>query len=202
MRWDELEAAAPARIPLVAATAASSDDCPSLLDAALLAPGGCVAPGCSLGVDAQGRRVAFVMEGPDGSGRFSTLGVVVGDTTPRVACVGASTVAWRHLHRVSKLLAPLTWFGDLDGNGTAELVAWQRLPWGDSEATNAMVPIAYAIEGDALVRRDVLARGLAKKTAAAFEQLVTLSAADGSREDSPTQCYRAAAAALSSFAGG
>lgn len=176
LRWDELYA--PDRIPLQPWSAISTalpDDCPELDAARLLAPGGCIEPACATGVMAPGRRAAFVMDGPGGSGRFAGLGVVIDDPSRGVACITASTVGWRHLHRVADRLAPLPWFADLDGDSRFEVVAWQRLPWGASEAENAMVPIVYALEGNALVRREALEIPLASRVAAAYRELAAIS---------------------------
>lgn len=172
LHWDEL--VAPTSIPLVAATTApDGDECPAMDVSALLAPGGCIAPDC-IRATIDGRATAFVMEGPAGSGRFASLGLAVADSPPRYACALASTVGWRHLASVGNQLAPLPWYADVNGDGRIELVVWQRLPWGNSEADNGLVPIVYALEGDALVRRDPLGQMLAMKVAAAYRSLPTL----------------------------
>ena len=168
LSWDELDA--PARIPLLPWGTALPDDCPEFDAAQLLAAGGCTAPDC-IAATLDGRPIAFVMEGPAGSGRFSSLALAVGGTSPRFACVTASTVGWRHLVAVADQLAPLPWFADISSDGRPELVAWQRLPWGNSEIDNGMVPIVYAIEGDALVRHDELGIAVGKKVAAAYRTL-------------------------------
>jgi hypothetical protein len=185
LSWSELYA--PARIPLVAWGAAMPDDCPDFDAAQLLAPGGCVAPACT-SATVDGRATAFVMEGPGGSGRFASLALAVGGATPRFACITSSTVGWRHLAAVANQLAPLPWFDDVNGDGRPELVAWQRLPWGSSESENGMVPIVYALEGDALVRHDELGIALAKKVAAAYRTLA-------SRPDA-SPCFAVLASAL------
>lgn len=171
LRWDEL--AAPGTIPLVAGTTPLGDECPEMDVAALLAPGGCKTPGCTTAT-IDGRATAFVIDGPAGSGRFASLGLAVADSSPRYACVTASTVGFRHLGTATSQLAPLPWYEDVNGDGRVELVAWQRLPWGDSEADNGLVPIVYALEGDALVRRDPLGANLAAKVAAAYRSVPTL----------------------------
>lgn len=168
LSWDELYA--PARIPLLPWGTALPDDCPDFDAAQLLASGGCTDPDC-IAATLDGRPSAFVMEGPAGSGRFASLALAIGDTAPRFACVTASTVGWRHLYAVANQLAPLPWFADISGDGRPELVAWQRLPWGNSEIDNGMVPIVYAVEGDALVRHDELGIALARKVAAAYRTL-------------------------------
>ncbi len=174
LHWDELYA--PGTIPLVPASTApdpDSDDCPAMDVAALLAPGGCKTPAC-ISTTIDGRATAFVMEGPAGSGRFASLGLAVGDSPPRYACATASTVGWRHLGAATTGLAPLPWYADVSGDGRFELVVWQRLPWGNSEFDNGLVPIVYALEGDALVRRDPLGQELAAKVAAAYRSLPSL----------------------------
>lgn len=171
LHWDELNA--PPTIPLVAASTPLGDDCPQMDVAALLAPGGCTAPAC-ISATIDGRATAFVMEGPAGSGRFAALGLAVAGSPPRYACATASTVGWRHLVSVANQLAPLPWYADVSGDGRFELVVWQRLPWGSSEADNGLVPIVYALEGDALVRRDPLGTKLAAKVAAAYRSVPTL----------------------------
>jgi hypothetical protein len=185
LSWNELDA--PSLIPLLAWGTDLPDDCPELDAAQLLAPGGCVAPDCTTAT-LDGRPTAFVMEGPAGSGRFASLALVVGGNAPRFACISASTVGWRHLVEVADQLAPLPWFDDVDGDGRTELVAWQRLPWGNSEYDNGMVPIVYALEGDALVRRDELGIALHEKVAAAYRTLAA-------RPDA-SPCYAVIANAL------
>jgi hypothetical protein len=171
LHWDEL--VAPPTIPLVAASTPLGDDCPQMDVAALLAPGGCKAPDC-ISATIDGRATAFVMEGPGGSGRFASLGLALADSPPRYASATASTVGWRHLAMTTSPIAPLPWYADVSGDGRVELVVWQRLPWGSSEADNGLVPIVYALEGDALVRRDPLGAKLAAKVAAAYRSVPTL----------------------------
>jgi hypothetical protein len=192
LRWAELggpEALALAPWPV---ERRPDEWCPEGFDpAALLAPGGCAEPDCTTGVMGGGRRVALAIEGPAGSGRFAALGLAVEGAPPRGSCALASTVAWRHLHRVADLLAPLPWLADVDGDGAAELIVWQRLPWGDSEMENGLVPVVYALEGDRLLRRDRRGAALAARVAAAYRKL----AAVADRRE-PLACYRALADAL------
>lgn len=193
--WAELDAVAPPRIALAPVGTAPGDDCPPGFDpVALLAAGGCVAPGCTR-ADMGGRAAAFEIDGPGGSGRYAQLGVVVDGAVPRFACVTASTVAWRHLYPVADRLAPLPWFDDVDGDGAAELVAWQRLPWGSAEVSNGLVPIVYALDGDALVRRDDRARALAHRVADAYRALI----AQPDARAHPQACFAAMARALDGF---
>lgn len=183
--WNELYA--PPQIPLLVWGTDLPDDCPDFDATLLLAPGGCVAPDC-ISTTLDGQPTAFVMEGPAGSGRFASLALAVGGKTTRFACIGASTVGWRHLYNVAEQLAPLPWFDDVDSDGRSELVAWQRLPWGNSEYDNGMVPIVYALEGETLVRHDELGVALRKKVAGAYRTLA-------SRPD-PSPCYGVIADAL------
>lgn len=206
LSWTELDP--PDQIALQPWPPASGelpDDCPPFDAAQLLAPGGCVAPDCAVGEMAPGRRVAFTMQGPDGSGHFAQSAIVTDEPTPRFACAWSSTVAWRHLYRVAHLLAPLPWFADLDGDGRFELVTWQRLPWGDAEISNGMVPIAYTLDGDALVRDPAVTRALDARVAGAYHALVAqapMAAAQGEVESAPPGCYEVMAEVLERWAAG
>jgi len=64
------------------------------------------------------------------------------------------------------------------------------LPWGDSEASNGLVPVIYVLEGDALVRRDDRGVALARRVAAAYRTLRSM------RDRGPLACYEALARAL------
>lgn len=197
LAWDELDAAAPARIelrPIPAAGTALPDDCPADFDPAAGWRASC--PDCARGELAPGRLATLEVEGPAGSGRFARLGLVVGGPRPGYACVAASTVGWRHLYRVAELLAPLPWLADVgDDDATVELVAWQRLPFGGSEAEVALVPVVYELDGDALVRRDDHGRALAARVGAAYVRL-----ADIADPGADVACYRVVARALAGWA--
>ena len=182
LRWDEVHA--PARIALRSAPKENCTAPPSELLACT---------DCQRATVASGQRAVFQSTEPGGSGRFSQFTLAV-DGPPRVACGDMSTVGWRHLDRVSDWLAPLPWFADIDGDGTHEVIAWQRLPWGDAESTNGMIPIVYAVEADALVRRDDIAVPIARKVAAAYRALATLRMSEGMT--SSMACYRAIATSL------
>jgi len=165
LRWDELAEAAPAVIPLATPGGELPDDCPPDFDPA--------AAGCAQGADCDvgelhGRAHAVLARiGPVGSGRFVSLGLAVG-SSHRYACMTASTVGWRYLAQVGEMLAPLPWLADIDGDGEAELVLWHRLPWGDAEVTNALMPVVYVLDGDRLVRRDDRSHELRAKVGAAY----------------------------------
>ena len=103
----------------------------------------------------------------------------------------------RHRHAVDgpvgDRLAPLPWLKDVDGDGDAELIVWSRLPWGDSEVDNALVPVVYALDPvhDRLVRRDDKAKALRVKVADAYHELAN-------RNENPEAraCFVAVTAAL------
>jgi hypothetical protein len=119
----------------------------------------------------RGHRAASAhIEGPDGSGHFVSITLAVGG---RQTCFGGSTVGWRALGDAAASLAPLPWLADVDGDGDAELVVWSRLPFGDSEYTNGLLPIVYVLDGARLVRRDDRARALRRRVAAAYQQLAS-----------------------------
>ncbi|MCA9676024.1 MAG: hypothetical protein KC464_13380, partial [Myxococcales bacterium] len=160
---------------------------------ALLGPGGCVAPDCEAGELAPGVRAALQIEGPAGSGRFEALGLAIAGAPPRFVCTTGSTVGWRHLASVATQLAPLSWLDDLDGDGAAEVIVWDRLPWGSSEADNGLVPTAYALDGDRLVRRNDRAASAAARVAAAYRALAGSPLSD---RGELVACYDALARAL------
>lgn len=189
LAWDELAEAAPPTIALTPAVpdGGAADMCPGDFDPAAVRAG---CPDCVAG-RMGGDHAMLQVEGPAGSGRFVSLGLVVDGSRPAVACVMASTVAWRHLVEVADRLAPLPWLADLDGDGDAELITWHRLPWGGSEFENALVPVVYVRAGDLLVRRDDRARALAARVADAYRAL----AARGTPGPEPA-CRRAITAAL------
>lgn len=188
--------AAPARLALARWPSAGTlpDACPESFDPArLLAdPAACAAPDCVRAALGPGVAAALAIEGPGGSGRFSALGLAVADRAGvRFACITASTVGWQHLVRVADRLAPLPWLADLDGDGAAELIVWQRLPWGQSEASNGLVPAIYQLEDGALVRHDSKGISLARRIATAYRAL------DGDRKSmGPGACYETIAGAL------
>lgn len=195
LHWDELHV--PARIPLQPVTANLADDeCPVDFDPSRVLAGDCAQPDCMSVTLPHDRRGAFVIDGPNGSGRFWFLGLAVEGAARSYACISASSVGWRHLGIVGGL-APLPWFEDLDGDGDREIIAWQRLPWGRgmSERDNAIVPIAYSLEGDALVRIDSLASKVAAKVAQAYRTLI----ANGTTGPEDRACYNAVATALDAW---
>lgn len=191
-RWDELASAAPPRLELAvwSADRAGADECPSGFEPdALLAAGvACESPGCVRGAIAPDRPAVLMIEGPAGSGRFVSLGLAVtGEDGTLFVCTTASTVAWRHLHRVADQLTPLPWLDDLDHDGVAELIVWQRVPWGDSESQVGMAPAIYGWRDGGLARRDGAGRVLAGRVAGAYRTLADDSA------DPDAACYRAIA---------
>jgi hypothetical protein len=189
LRWDELHA--PARIPLHRVGTTPGDDCPTGFDpAAVLAPNGCTAPDCITAKVASGR-AHYTLDGPAGSGHFANFGIVVEGIAPTFACGSMSTVGWRLLSTVGKSLAPIPWFADLDGDGTHEVISWQRLPWGHSEVSNGMWPVIYSMEADALVRRDDKRGVIGRKVAGAYRELARLEPTD-----EWVACYLAIAKAL------
>ena len=146
-------------------------------------------PSCFEGTMRGGHKATLSVVGPEGSGRFETLGLSIDGK--RGLCLTASTVGWRYLFPVGHKLAPLPWLTDVDGDGDAELVVWSRLPWGDSEVTNALVPVVYALDGDRLVRRDDKAKALRVKVADAYHELANLNENPEARA-----CFVAVTAAL------
>jgi len=205
LSWEELATWEPAKIPLrtwSSAAAADDDLCPDGFDArAVLAKGGCKAPDCLRADLGHGRRGALVVAGPGGSGRYWQLGLALDGPVPSFACTNGSTVGWRHLYRVADMLAPLPWLDDVDGDHRPEVIVWVRLPWGNSEYENGMVPAIYRLEGGALVRHDELGVPLARRVAAAYRRLSALAAADRDAPDDDihpheTACYDAIARAL------
>jgi hypothetical protein len=189
LRWNELDEVAPATIDLGPATGQLTDECPDGFDPKTPS----CAPDADLCVDAVmrgGHQAKLSVSGPAGSGHFASLGLSVDGN--RFVCLTASTVGWRYLFPVGAKLAPLPWLADVDDDDDlAELVLWQRLPWGDAEVTNGLVPIVYVLDGDRLVRRDDRAHALRVKVADAYHELVQ-------RGESPEAraCFVAMTAAL------
>jgi hypothetical protein len=194
--WSELGEAAPARLTLARWPSAGTlpDHCPASFDPArlLAGPAACVAPDCVRADLGPGVTAALALDGPGGSGHFWSLGLAVADHSGvRFACTTASTVGWRHLARVADRLAPLPWLADLDGDGAAELIVWQRLPWGHDEPSNGLVPAIYQLENDALVRHDAKGISLARRVATAYRAL------DGDSDSTgPGACNEAIAGVL------
>ncbi len=182
LAWNELDEASPPRIPLAGPT----DDCPPGFDPKAMCTAG---DECVRGTMRGGTRVALAIHGPEGTGHFFWLGLAV--EGGRSTCMMASTVGWRLLAPVFDSLAPLPWLTDLDHDGSAELVVWTRLPWGDAEVTNALFPVVYVLDGDALVRRDDLGTALRAKVAAAYRKL-----AAHPQDWDPVPCLNAVAHAL------
>jgi hypothetical protein len=188
LRWSELKDAAPPTIALLPANGKLSDECAESFDPkrASCAPGD---TDCFQATMRGGHKATLSVIGPEGSGRFETLGLSIDGK--RFACITASTVGWRYLVPVADKLAPLPWLADVDGDKDAELIVWQRLPWGDSEVTNALVPVVYVLDGDRLVRRDDRAKALRVRVADAYHVLA-------SRNENPEAqaCFSAVTAAL------
>lgn len=179
LAWDELTAAAEARIVLGTAPA---EDC-VVED---------MNPRRMAGTMRGGVPARLTIDGPAGSGRFYALDLAVGTgDRERHVCITASTVGWRILDRVGERLAPLPWLDDVDRDGYVELVVWQRLPFGQSEVDNALFPVVYVLDGDALVRRDDRARALFARVAAAYRERARIAQAGD-----PTACMTAVAAFL------
>lgn len=198
LRWDEFAAAARPAIHLSEwPRDALSDDCPAVLGRWIAGRERCVAPTCERAGFADGRRGILLRDGPGGSGRFVWVGLVVeGEGAPRFACMTGSTVGWRHLHAVADELGPLPWLEDLDDDGAAEVIIWHRLPWGDSESSQALIPAVYQLEGERLVRRDEKGRALAARIAGAYRKLVQ------DRAGPAVLCYAAVARALERWGAG
>jgi hypothetical protein len=136
----------------------------------------------------------LTVDGPNGSGRFLSLGLTVKTgTTTRYACMMGSTVGWRHMYPVANQLAPLPFLADVDLDGSAEVVVWDRLPWGDSESDNALFPVVYVLDGDTLVRRDDRAKVLLARVAAAYRTRAQMP-----EPYDPTACFLAVAQFLDS----
>ncbi|MBA3547807.1 MAG: hypothetical protein H0T76_15095 [Nannocystis sp.] len=196
LQWEELAATAPTTLPLLLGPVATlPDDCDVDFDPMRLLddPAACREPTCERAVFAGGRQGALLRQGPGGSGRFWSVGLVVADgQRRRFVCMTASTVGWRHLHPMAAQIGPLQWLADLDGDGAAEVIIWQRLPWGYSEASNALVPIIYVLDGERLVRSDRSGVAVAATMAAAYRSLAVMTPND--RES--VACYRAVADAL------
>ncbi|HUS29535.1 MAG TPA: hypothetical protein VMZ53_13575 [Kofleriaceae bacterium] len=189
LRWDELRGAAPPTIDLVPASSKLTDDCPEGFDPVsnICAEGA----GCVHATMRGGEEATLSIRGPEGSGRFNAVGLSIGGK--RFACITASTVGWRLIAESGDKLAPLKWLEDVDGDKDAELVIWTRLPWGDSEVANALMPVVYVLDGDRLVRRDDRAKALRVKVAGVYHGLVNL-APDGEKK----ACFVALTAALGS----
>jgi len=179
---------APATIPLLPAGAQLSDECSDGFDPST-APCADGSDDCIHATMRGHQHATLSVAGPDGSGHFASLSFSVDGK--RFACMTASTVGWRYLFPVGDKLAPLQWLADVDGDSDAELVVWSRLPWGDSEVTNALMPVVYALDGDRLVRRDDKAKALRVKVADAYHELVKLDEAPEARA-----CFVAVTAAL------
>jgi hypothetical protein len=188
LRWSELKDMAPPTIDLAPANGRLQDECAEGFDPADAdcEPG---SSDCFQATMRGGRKATLSVIGPEGSGRFVSLGLSV--DAKRFACITASTVGWRYLFPVGERLAPLPWLADVDGDGDAELIVWTRLPWGDSEVTNALMPVVYVLDGDRLVRRDDRAKALRVKVAGAYHELA-------SRGENPEAraCFDAVTAAL------
>lgn len=188
LRWSELQAAMPPTIDL-SANDPLGDECVDGFDpSATCMPNG---EDCFRGTMRGGHDATLSVVGPEGSGRFETLGLSIDGK--RGLCLTASTVGWRYLFPVGDRLAPLPWLADADGDGDAELIVWSRLPWGDSEVANALVPVVYALDPsrDRLVRRDDKAKALRVKVADAYHELLNLNESPEARE-----CFVAVTAAL------
>jgi hypothetical protein len=137
------------------------------------------------------------LEGPQGEDRFFNLELLLGGPAPASAhraCAIGTTVGWRLLADVADhALAPLPWLSDVDGDGSAELVVWDRLAWGDSMIESALLPIVYVLDGDVLVRRDDRAKKLFARVAATYRLR-----AQNAKQGDPTACFLAVAAFLAS----
>jgi hypothetical protein len=188
LAWDELVESAPARIEL---TNALDDECAEGEAFTASEPPDTIRGSMRGGVAAE-----VVADGPSGSGRFFSVSIAIGaGAKQRHACTMGSTVGWRMLYQVADRLAPLPWLADVDGDGPMELVVWHRLPWGGghSEVENALFPVVYVLDRDALVRRDDRARPLFAKVAAAYRERVRIA-----DKSDPTECFEAVAAFLES----
>lgn len=186
LEWEDLYAEMPRRIEL---STLGADACTDDAE-----PTPC--PDCATdGAVASGARAHHEVDGPAGSEKLWTWRIVVGD---RVACGEGSTVGWRHFAGkppAAEIIAPLQWFADVDGDGTYEVIVWQPLAWGDAALTMGLVPFVYAVDTEALVRRDDLAQPLRSKVAAAYR---LLAATTDPRElvGDFVACYRALATGL------
>ncbi|HTL38343.1 MAG TPA: hypothetical protein VL326_34670 [Kofleriaceae bacterium] len=177
LRWEELKGAMPPVIELSPVgskrsdKSEESDECAEGFDPATITcePG---SEDCFTATMRGGHEATLSVLGPEGSGRFETLGLSIDGA--RFTCMITSTVGWRYLFPVGKMLAPLPWLADVDGDKEAELIVWARLPWGDSEVTNALAPVVYVLDGDRLVRRDDKAKALRVKVADAYHALANL----------------------------
>ena len=90
-----------------------------------------------------GEPVLVSLDGPGGSGRYWAVHLV---QRGGHACLGGTTIAWRHLYTVTDALkaqglAPLPALGDVDGDGAAELVLYSGATV-DPEGGNAGVVLA------------------------------------------------------------
>lgn len=177
LAWTELAEIAPPVIPLLPADGQRSDECPADFDPAASCPAGAE---CSQAEMRGHTPVTLTLVGPEGSGRFEWTGLSVG-SSHHFACIMGSTVGWRYLYEVGEMLAPLTWLADVDGDHEAELVVWTRLPWGDAEITNALMPVVYVLDGDRLVRRDDRSHPLRAKVGAAYKALLARGGNDEAR---------------------
>jgi hypothetical protein len=200
-RWNEVNA--PARIALqtVDPHATASDRCPGFDPVEVFRPNGCTTGiripdseaeiDCTIGTMRGGGHVAVQTFGPEGSGRYWSVGIALDSPAHPSACVEASTVGFRLLSPVAQMVAPMPWFADVDGNGEREVILWQRVPWGDSEITNGLYPVVYALDGEVLVRRDDLATPLRTRIASSYRELVRQDPSDDQ-----ASCIRAFAFAL------
>jgi len=201
-RWDELELDAPARISLATFNpAAPSDECREFDPVEVFKPGACKSgipiPDSQAELDCEiapmrgGANVAVQTIGPEGSGRYWSVGIAIDGPNHPFACLTASTVGFRQVFSVGKLIAPIQWFADLDKNGDRELILWHRLPWGSAEIENGMYPVAYVLDGTELVRRDDLAVATRARLAHAYRALLHREP-----KHSDAKCLHAVATAL------
>lgn len=185
LRWNEV--GAPDRIEL---TKTLADECVPFEDPDAPVPNVTTVSATMHG----GVHAELTIDGPNGSGRFLALGLTIGaGRRQRYACATGSTVGWRYMHPVAQQLAPLPFLSDVDRDGSAELVVWNRLPWGDSELDNALFPVVYVLDGDALIRRDDRAKELFARVAAAYR-----ARAQTPEKFDPTACFLAVAQFLES----
>jgi hypothetical protein len=97
-----------------------------------------------------GEPVLVSLDGPGGSGRYWSVHLV---QRAGHACLGGTTVAFRHLYAVTDALkaeglAPLPALGDVDGDGAAELVIYSGATvepeWGNSGVVLALPVLTLA----------------------------------------------------------
>jgi len=194
LRWDELAAYAPATIELTQVASEDprlavdmNDDCPGFDPRETT---------CASGIDCNeaqmhgGNHAALSIVGPAGTGRFFSIGLAV--EGKGFACMTASTVGARALYPAGNQLTRSPWLADVDGDREAELVVWSRLPWGDAEVTNALMPVVYVLDRSRLVRRDDRSRALRKQVSSAYRGLVAKTPSDDERR----ACFASVATAL------